>query len=64
MGGDDDPTTDYDEGAIRFGSMGDTTMLTEAYVTTAMHMAKDLKIRLRTRTSPCTTSPATRATCR
>lgn len=42
MGGDDDPTTDYDEGAIRFGSMGDTTMLTEAYVTTAMHMAKDL----------------------
>jgi len=42
MGGDDDPTTEYDEGDIRFGSQGYTTMLTEQYVTTAMHMAKDL----------------------
>ena len=42
FGGDDDPTTDYDEGSIRFGSMGYTTELSEAYVTTTQYMTRDL----------------------
>merc|ERR1719389_459960 len=43
MGGEDDPDTDYDEGAIRFGAIvGDETELTEAYVTTTQYMTRDL----------------------
>jgi hypothetical protein len=43
MGGDDDPTTEYDEGAIRFGAMdGYTTFCTQAYSTSTGDMTRDL----------------------
>ena len=41
--GEDDPTTDYDEGAIRFGSIqGDSTDFTALYSTSTGDMTRDL----------------------
>lgn len=41
--GDDDPTTDYDEGAIRFGKLsGEGTDFTEMYSTSTGAMTRDL----------------------
>ena len=43
MGGDDDPDTDYDEGAIRFGSIQrDVTDFTKMYSTSTGDMTRDL----------------------
>jgi len=42
MGGEDDPTTDYDEGAIRFGRMTNTTDFTKMYSTSTGDMTRDL----------------------
>ena len=41
--GEDDPTTDYDEAAIRFGSLqGEGTDFTEMYSTSTGAMSRDL----------------------
>ena len=42
MGGEDDPTTDYDEGAIRFGHDSHTTDFTAMYSTSTADMTRDL----------------------
>ena len=43
MGGEDDPDTDYDEGAIRFGSVQrDVTDFTKMYSTSTGDMTRDL----------------------
>ena len=43
MGGEDDPDTDYDEGAIRFGSIQrDVTDFTKMYSTSTGDMTRDL----------------------
>jgi len=42
MGGEDDPTTDYDEGSIRFGHDSHTTDFTAMYSTSTGDMTRDL----------------------